>query len=298
MRSSTPLRRSLLFVPAADSRKVDRALGGDADALILDLEDSVAPPLKAEARARVQKLAEERIAASSEIIVRVNALGSPEFEDDIDAIVGSGIKTIMLPKAEAPDTLDYVIRKLEAAESEAGVGEEDRVGVIPLIEGAAGIVHAFALARMSPRVDAICFGHADFALDMGLAHADASAGVVLHARCQVAIAARAAAVTPIDCVFLAVRDEMAFREDAVLGAQLGFEGKLCIHPSQVRVANEVYTPSSEQVEYAKRVAQGWERAQREGHGVFTLDGKMIDAPLVAVQERILARARRAGVFGD
>lgn len=292
MAHSTPLRRSLLFVPAADPRKVERAAASDADALILDFEDSVAPSQKGEARDRLREFA-PRYAGRSELLVRVNPLGSPEFEDDIEAVIESGIRTILLPKVDAVDTLDYVLRKLEVAESEAGRTEEESVHVMALIESASAVLNAYVLAKESPRVEALCFGHADFALDMGLSHADAGQGVALHARCQIVIAARAAAVSAIDSVFLSVRDDMAFREDAVLGAQLGYEGKLCIHPSQVRVANEVYTPSVPQVEYAQRVLAGWAEAQAAGHGVFTLDGKMIDAPLVAVQERILARARRA-----
>jgi citrate lyase subunit beta/citryl-CoA lyase len=164
-----------------------------------------------------------------------------------------------------------------------------------LVETPAGIANALALGRCTPRVEALCFGHADFSLSMGLAEADASRGIIYHARCTLVIAAKACAVAPIDCVHVAVKDEQAFREDAELGLRLGFEGKLCIHPQQVQIANAVYTPTKEQIDYAVRVIEGYERAQAEGRGVFTLDGKMIDAPLVAVQQRVLERARRAGV---
>jgi citrate lyase subunit beta/citryl-CoA lyase len=130
---------------------------------------------------------------------------------------------------------------------------------------------------------------------MGLAAGDASQGVVLHARCALAIAARAGGVAPIDTVFLDVRDEPGFRRDAELGLGLGFDGKLCIHPLQVPIANQVYTPTREQIEGALRVVEASRRALAEGKGVFTVDGRMVDAPLVAAQERVLERARRAGV---
>ncbi len=153
-----------------------------------------------------------------------------------------------------------------------------------------------AMGRATPRSEALCFGHADFSLSMGLTDADASRGIVYHARCNLVIAAKACGVPPIDSVVLSVKDEKAIREDAAVGAGLGFEGKLCIHPRQVEIVNEVYTPRPEQVEYALRVTEAWERARAEGRGVFALEGRMIDAPLVAVQERVLQRARRAGVL--
>ncbi len=155
-----------------------------------------------------------------------------------------------------------------------------------------------AIGRATPRTEALCFGHADFSLSLGLTEADASHGIVYHARCTLVIAAKACGVAPIDCVHLAVKDEKAFREDAELGLHLGFEGKLCISPQQVEIANEVYTPGPAQIDYARRVIEAWARVEAEGRGVFTLDGKMIDAPLVAVQQRVIERARRAGALAS
>lgn len=131
---------------------------------------------------------------------------------------------------------------------------------------------------------------------MQLDDADASVGVIHHARCALAIAARAGRVVPIDTVCVAVRDEEAFRADAVLGMRLGFEGKLCIHPRQVVIANEVYTPAAARIERALRVVEAWRKAEAQGQGVFALDGMMVDAPVVAAQQRVLERARRAGVL--
>jgi citrate lyase subunit beta/citryl-CoA lyase len=131
---------------------------------------------------------------------------------------------------------------------------------------------------------------------MGLAEADASHGVVHHARCMVAIAAKAAGVAAIDSVHLAVKDEAAFRADAELGLRLGFDGKLCIHPRQAEIANQVYTPRPERVAVALRVVEAWDRARADARGVFTLDGRMIDAPVIEVERRVLERARRAGVL--
>jgi citrate lyase subunit beta/citryl-CoA lyase len=132
---------------------------------------------------------------------------------------------------------------------------------------------------------------------MSLREADASRGIVYHARCTVALAAKACRVAPIDCVHLAVKDEAGFRADAELGLALGFEGKLCIHPRQAAIANEVYTPGPDEIAHARRIVDAAHEAQATGRGVFALDGKMVDAPLVAVQRRVLERARRAGVLG-
>jgi citrate lyase subunit beta/citryl-CoA lyase len=169
--------------------------------------------------------------------------------------------------------------------------------LLALVETAAGISRVEALADADSRIDALCFGNADFSLDMGLPEADTSTGVLLHARCRLAIAAAAAKVAPIDGVCLAVKDTAAFLEEGNLALRLGFEGKLCIHPAQVEIANSIFTPTAGQIETALRVIEGWEAAVADGKGVFALDGKMIDPPLVDIQQRVIDRAKQAGVFG-
>lgn len=288
------MRRSLLFVPGAESRKLEKAREANADALLLDLEDAVAPDRKSDARANVAAALRAGTFGNTEAAVRINAPGTPYFEADLEAVIAAGGRTILLPKSESVEQIVAVaktIASLEQRQPTPGAATK----LLLLVETPAGIANALALGHATPRVEALCFGHADFALSMGLTEADASRGIIYHARCHVVIAAKACGVAPIDCVHLAVKDEQAFREDAELGMRLGFEGKLCIHPRQVEITNTVYTPSQEQIDYALRVIEGYERAQTDGRGVFTLDGKMIDAPLVAVQQRVLERARRAGV---
>ena len=286
-----PIRRSLLFVPGADAKKVDKARESGADTIVFDLEDSVAPDAKDAARDIVARALASGAHGAAEPAVRVNAPGTEQFDRDLEAAVAAGARAVMLPKSESAEGVEQVTRRL--AELERGLGIVDgTVRILALVESARGISSAAAIGGVS-RVDALCFGHADFALDMGLAEADASRGVVHHARCALAIAARASAAAPIDCVCLAVRDEAAMRADAALGLALGFEGKLCIHPAQVRIVHEVYTPSDAEIAHAERVVEAWKRARAQGVGVFQLDGKMIDAPLVQVQQRVLARARRS-----
>jgi citrate lyase subunit beta/citryl-CoA lyase len=289
-------RRSLLFVPGAEPRKLERAREAGADTLLFDLEDSVAPAQKAEARAHVAAALRAGGFGRTEAAVRVNAPGSEHFEADVEAVLASGGQAIMLPKAETAAGVAAAVAVLHRLTRARAAAADARV--LLLIESPAGIADAVAIGRAAACVAALCFGHADFSLQMGLDDADASRGVVYHARCTLAIAARACGVAPIDSVFLAVRDELAFREDAALGCRLGFDGKLCIHPRQVEIVNEVYTPRPEQVDYAMRVVEASERMAAEGRGVFALDGRMIDGPIVAVQRRVLERARRAGVLGN
>jgi citrate lyase subunit beta/citryl-CoA lyase len=294
---ATRLRRSLLFVPGSEPKKLERARESVADTLLLDLEDAVAPQQKDAARENVAAALRSGAYGETELAVRVNAPRTPWFEADLEAVVAAGATTILLPKAEERDE---VARVATAAAAIASERERDgRNGAAPhlllLVESPRGVANALALGEAAaPAIDALCFGHADFCLEMGLREADATRGIAFHARCQVAIAARAAGVAPIDCVHLAVKDEIAFREDALRGRSLGFEGKLCIHPRQAEIANEVYAPTAEEIDRARRIIEAAERAQSEGRGVFELDGKMIDAPIVALERRVLERARRGG----
>jgi citrate lyase beta subunit len=298
MQTTLRVRRSLLFVPGAEPRKIERAREAGADTLVFDLEDSVTPDRKAEARELIASLFREGEPAQSELAVRVNAPSSDYFAPDVDAVVAAGARTLMLPKCESETGLRQAVQRIEASARSLAGDNAEPLRVLALVESAAGIAHAASLPGSSARIEALCFGHADFSLDMGLAEPDASQGVVWHARCALAIAARATNTSPIDCVCLAVKDPESFRRDTREGQQLGYEGKLCIHPAQVEVANQLYTPTSGEIETAQRIVQGWERARSQGLGVFTIDEKMVDAPLVTVQERVLERARLAGVLGE
>ena len=288
------LRRSLLFVPGAEPRKLERARTAGADTLIFDLEDAVAVDRKALARQQVVDALRSGGFGATELAVRVNAPSTPFFAEDVAAVVAGGAHAIVLPKAEHPDGLRDAEAVVAAAEQSSATRAPVRL--MALVESALGIVEARSLCTASARIDALCFGHADFSLDMGLTDADAAHGVVLHARCTVAIAAKAGGVTAVDSVCLALNDDAAFRADAQLGRSLGFDGKLCIHPAQVAIANQVHSPTPEQIAYAERVVAGWREANAAGRGVLSVDNKMIDAPLVAAQRRLLARAQRVGLW--
>ncbi len=287
------LRRSLLFVPGGEPRKLERADSAGADTLLFDLEDSVAPDAKERARALVA----ERLAAGGgeeERAVRLNGCDTPYFERDVFEVVAAGARTLMLPKS-SPAALARARQHLASVEQRLSL-QVGCIRLLGLVETADGIARLPQLLDEPARLDALCLGNADFSLDMRLADGDLSAGVVFHARCSLAIAAAAAGVAAIDGVCLAVRDAEAFQAEARTAASLGFTGKLCIHPAQVAVANDAFTPMPEQIARARRVVDASAAASRAGRGVFAVDGKMVDAPVLKLQQRLLERARRAGVL--
>jgi citrate lyase beta subunit len=298
----------LLFAPGSEPRKLERARSSAADLVVLDLEDAVAPAEKARAREQVceqlrahRERGTQRSERGPELAVRVNPAGSPEFDADLERSIAAGARAIMLPKAECPEQLARAASRVARLEAELEL-PGGSVRLLALVETAAGIARVEALAELpelrgtDARIDALCFGNADFSLDLGLVDADTASGVVLHARCRLAIAAAAAKSVPIDGVCLAVRDPAAFTREAELALRLGFQGKLCVHPAQVELANAIFTPSARQIDTARRVIEGWQAALAQGRGVFALDGKMIDPPLVDVHERVLERARLAGAL--
>ena len=292
-RTRAELRRSLLFVPGDDPRKLERADSAGADTLVFDLEDSVDLGSKERARALVG----ERLASGtgdSERVVRVNSCHTPYFERDVFELVAAGARSLMLPKS-CPTTLAHARLHLASVERKLSL-EAGRIRLIGLVETADGIARLPQLLDEAARLDALCLGNADFSLDMGLADGDLSAGVVYHARCSLAITAAAAGVDAIDGVCLAIRDDNAFESEARAALSLGFMGKLCIHPAQVPIANEVFTPTPDQIARARRVVDASSAAERTGQGVFALDGKMVDAPVLQLQQQLLERARRAGVL--
>jgi citrate lyase subunit beta/citryl-CoA lyase len=290
-RARAELRRSLLFVPGAEPHKLERADSAAADTLVFDLEDSV----ELASKERARNLVAERLATGtgdSERVVRTNGCDTPYFEQDVFEVVAAGARSLMLPKS-CPATLARARLHLASVEQRLSL-EAGCIRLLGLVETANGVTRLPRLLGEPARLDALCFGNADFSLDMGLADGDLSAGVVYHARCSLSIAA--AGVAAIDGVCLAIRDNDAFEAEARVALGLGFMGKLCIHPAQVAIANRVFTPTPEQIARAKRVVDASSAAARTGQGVFALDGKMVDAPVLRLQQQLLERARRAGVL--
>lgn len=287
------LRRSLLFVPASSEKFFARAKESHADTLIFDLEDAVASERKPAARETLKDVLRDSGFDRFERTVRINALDTPWFLDDVLAMVEAGADGLVVPKTNSVDGILFVDRLVTLAERRAGrsIGS---IRLIPLFEQPEAIGNAFAIARATPRIAAIAFGHGDFSLAMGIKAAPSTAGIVFHARCQVVMAAKAAGITPIDNVFLDIPNLEELKVETRQGQQLGYEGKACIHPSQVDPVNEVYTPTQEEVAYARELIAAFEQAVAEGKGAVAFRGRMIDGPIADIERIVLERARKAG----
>ncbi len=272
-------RRSFLFAPGNDPELMRKAAASEADIAVFDLEDAVAPAKKAEARTQVRDvLTREENAAR--ICVRVNPIGAGAETDVGEAFDQATPASVMLPKTTSAEDIHGLSRLLEKHDA--------RVPVIALIETAAGVLAADAIAATDP-TDALVFGAEDLAADIG-ATRTSDGTEVLYARERVVIAARAADIAPIDPVYTDYRDLDGLRRETEFAAQLGFDGKLAIHPDQIPVINDAFAPSEEEVEWAERVVAVSGETEA---GVFEIDGEMIDSPLIRQAERILARVRKA-----
>jgi len=286
--------RSFLFAPGDHARRVEKALQLGADAVILDLEDAVAVSAKPAARgAVVAALARPR---SCRAHVRVNAFDTPFCFGDIDAVVGARLDGIVLPKLEDPGQLlavDWMLGALEAARG-LSVGAID---LMPIVETARGLVGLRALATAaaalpSGRVRRLAFGAGDYTTDLGLTWT-LEEEELLPVRSEIVLASRAAGLEPpVDTVFTALREAEAFARSCHRGAALGFQGRMCIHPDQVPVANAAYTPPEAEVARARRVVAAFAEAEAQGLASIQVDGAFVDYPIVQRAQRILALAAR------
>lgn len=281
---------SFLFVPATQPARLPKALASGADAVIADWEDAVAPADKAGAReALAQAVAALDDAQRARLLVRINAEGTPWFEGDLHALaalVAQGCAGAVVPKAERADTLQAVAQTAGA-----------RAALVALVESVAGLDSLDALAR-APQVARLAFGHLDFQVDAGIG-CGADEAELLPIRMAIVLAARRAGLAaPIDGVTVDTRDPERLRQDAERAFQMGFGGKLCIHPAQVAPLHAVFDPADAAVAQAQRVQQALQAA---GGGVCVLDGRMVDAPVRKRAEDTLRRhawaRRRAGLGG-
>lgn len=288
------LRRSLLFVPASSERFLARAQNAQADSLIFDLEDAVAPERKALARETLKDVLSDSGFERFERTVRINALDTPYFLDDVLAMVEAGADGLVVPKTSTPEGIRFVDKLVSLAEERAGQAPGS-VALLPLIEQPQAIGNAFSLAQASPRLAGMAFGHGDFSLAMGIQAGPSSDGIVLHTRCQVVTAAKAAGIVPIDNVYLDIPDVEGLVAETRQGKHLGYEGKACIHPSQIEPVNAVYTPGPEEVAYARDLLAAFDGAVAEGKGAVAFRGRMIDGPIADRERMVLERARKAGL---
>ena len=275
-------RRSVLYMPAANERALEKAKGISADALIFDLEDAVSPDSKDAARENAVKAASSGEYGKREITIRCNGLDTPWGAADIAAAAKACVSAIVIPKVSDVKTLDEVSRHLDAA------GAPKEILIWAMIETPTAILDARAIAA-HPRVAVLVMGKNDLAKELRAAQIPGRAPLYSHLATAL-LAAREAGKPIIDGVFNNIKDADAFREECVQGMEMGFDGKTLIHPDQVAIANDVWAPSEAEVEHARKVIAAFDEALAAGKGVVQLDGKMIENLHVANAQRAIAIA--------
>ncbi len=268
-------RRSRLYLPGNEPKHFLNASQHKPDAIILDLEDSVAPPAKDAARLLVRNALRVVDFGQCERMVRINQ-GDRGFAD-VDAVVPQNVHVILIPKVETAEQVKAADARAEKIRRAAGL--ESPCFLMPIIESALGCFNALAIATACPNIVALTIGLEDYTADLG-AQRTPEGRESYWARQVVVNAARAAGVTPIDTVFSDFSDMEGLRQSVLEAKALGFEGKGCIHPRQVPVVHEAFAPSSEEVEKAKRIVLAFQDAERRGLGVVALGSKMVDPPVV------------------
>jgi citrate lyase subunit beta/citryl-CoA lyase len=269
---------------------VEKAARLDCDSLILDLEDAVAPSMKPAARENVRKAMGNLAFGDKEVGVRINGVATPHFLDDVLALEGLPVDTIVVPKVNRPEdvtVVDVLLRQLEGRGSRAGVTLQ------LLIETAIGLEAAADIARASGRVVSLIFGAGDFTADTGIAFTPRG---LFYARARIVAAAAAARVQALDHVHPAIEDLDGLREAARDARELGFQGKWAIHPAQVPVINEVFAPTLDEAREARRVIEAYEAAKAGGQGAITVDGALVDEAMLKLMERRAAAARKLGLW--
>jgi citrate lyase subunit beta/citryl-CoA lyase len=280
--------RTALFVPGNRPDRVDKAVGTAADVVIIDLEDAVPYSQKKETRPVVR----EKVLDYPErpVFVRVNALDTEFFEEDLNAVVVDGLACIIVPKIEAAAQIQQINQGLLKVEKNKGL-RPGSVSIIPLIETALAVENVFQIVsqRTDPqRLFTVAFGAADFALDMGFTITK-TGEELFYPRSRIAVACRAAGVEPpLDTPFMIdLKDLKALEADTKRACQLGFQGKLCIHPNQIDICNRLFSPTKDEIEYAQKVIQAFDAAEASGTAAIQLEGKFIDYPVVERSRRIL-----------
>ncbi len=281
--------RSLLFIPGNNRAMLAKSRTTGADALIFDLEDSVPGNAKSEARKQVRAELQKAVDPRPLLLVRINTLRTSLWRRDVQSVVGKNLFALVIPKSESIAALQKLEQLLEERERATGL-HAGSIRLFLLIETAKGLLAASRLAESSTRIAGLVFGAEDFRLDMGLAPAP-DGREVFFARSYVAIVARAAKCPAIDTVFTDFRDREGLRRETHLAKELGYSAKLAIHPQQIPIIHDAFRPSKREIAEARRVVEAFADARAAHSGVASLDGRMIDKPIVDRARRLLMTAK-------
>ncbi|MGM5631067.1 citrate (pro-3S)-lyase subunit beta [Apibacter raozihei] len=287
------LRRSMLFVPGSNAAMISNSFIYKPDSVMFDLEDSVALREKDSARMLVSQALQHPFYKDIEKVVRVNALDSDFGVDDLNAVVRSGTDVVRLPKTDsAQDVLDME-KVIEDIEKDCN-REVGSTKMLAAVESALGILNAKEIAFSSPRLIGIALGAEDYVKDLKTERSPDGIEL-LFARSTILHAARAAGIMAFDTVFSDANDEETFLKEAALIKQLGFDGKSLVNPRQIELLHNLYAPTQKEVDFAKKVIEASDEAVQKGSGVVSLNGKMVDAPIIERAQLVLQRAKLSGV---
>ena len=280
--------RSLLFVPGNQARMLEKAMGSRPDALVPDLEDSVPADEKENARQVTASYLPQLAQAGPLVIPRVNALDTGLTEAELAALVGPHIYGVSVGKIYTPQDVLTISGMLDRLEAQAGapVGQTK---LVLWIETAMAIVHCYDICACSPRIEAVAFGAEDFTHDMAIERSTDDAEVALP-RGLMCVAARAANVLALDTPYFAFRNPDGLKQNAQASKQIGFKGKFAIHPAQIEAINETFSPSSAEIDHARAVVAAYEEAERAGRGSTSLNGVVVDVPVVKRARALLELA--------
>lgn len=257
-------RRSALYMPASNARAIEKARQLPADCVILDLEDAVAPAQKPEARSLAVAAVQAGGFGGCEVAIRINGVGTPWFEEDLDAVLASGAQALVLPKVESAQSVQHVADQLPQG-----------MDLWAMIETPLGVMHVEQIALAHSRLAVLVMGTSDLAKELRVPHRADRLGF-LYSLSRCVVAARAAGVDILDGVYLDLADAEGFAAVCEQGRALGFDGKSLIHPGQLEVANRVFAPSAETLAHASRLLAAWEAAEAAGQGIVVLDGKLVE----------------------
>jgi len=284
------LRRSMLFVPGSNAGALSTAFIYKPDSIMFDLEDAVAQSEKDSARLMVFQALRHPAYQEIETVVRVNELNTQFGLKDLEAAVGGGADIVRLPKTENADEIHDLEARVARIEKACGRAVGD-TKLMAAIESASGVVNAVAIATASKRMIAIAIAGFDYLVDMHTRRSNGSEPELFYARAAVLHAARAAHIDAFDVVYGNIDDDEGFLREVAIAKGLGFDGKSLIHPKQVELLHRAYAPTKEEVDHANRVLAAAEAAHRKGLGVVSLDGKMVDPPVIEEAEMVLQRAQ-------
>ena len=293
------LKRSWMFVPGHRQRMIDKALSLNTDAIMLDIEDGVAPSEKDTARKLIaEALGRERSPSSPTRFVRINAIGHERMDADLAAVLRPGLDGLVLPKVETTQAVLKVDSILKEREPRLKV-EPGSIKLLIAVESPKGLLNAPALASCSARVVGLMFGAEDFGRELGLPTSrEAEARDMIYARSALVVAAASAHVQAIDGVWVVLQDSEGLLGFARQSRRLGFSGMSLIHPSQIDPINRVFSPAPEEIEYAEQVVKAFEEAAARGDGSISFGGQLIDRPIVERARRTLWLAQTLGVIRE